>query len=112
MSERNAQRRTMEIILVALTFGLNLFEQVCLSFFHVVEKFYYQIEPVRVFFESLPEFFGGWIIKERNVLIEIWHNQFVAQFLEMGYRTQVSANCRLELAKHGQSFDVEQLDPA
>ena len=71
-----------------LPFRLNAFEQFGVRSIEVVSEFHRCFQSFGVHFETFSQFPGRGIVKEREVLIEIWHNQFVAQFLIMRHAAE------------------------
>ena len=61
-----------------LPFGLDLFEQCGLRSIEVVGKFHCGVQSFGIYLEPFSQFPGGRIVKKRNVLIEIRHDQLVA----------------------------------
>ena len=66
------------MLVISLPFGLDLFEQLGVGSFEVVSKFYGRLESLGIYLEAFSQFFGGRIVKEGNVLVEIGYDQFVA----------------------------------
>ena len=64
--------------MISLSFGLDLFEQCGVRSFKVVGKFHCGVQSFGIYLEPFSQFLGGRIVKKRNVLIEIRHDQFVA----------------------------------
>jgi hypothetical protein len=58
-------------------FGLNAFEQFGVSMFKLVSKFHSCVQGVGIDVELFSQFPGGRIVKKRNILVEIRHDQFV-----------------------------------
>ena len=64
--------------MVSLSFGLDSFEQFGVRSFKLICKFDPCIQSIGINLESFSEFFCGRILKERNVLIKVRHDEFVA----------------------------------
>ena len=64
--------------MTALSFGLDLFEQVRVGSFKLVRKADSFFQSFGIYLELFSQFSGSRIVKELNVLVEIRHNQFVA----------------------------------
>ncbi len=67
--------------LAVLPFGLDLLEQFGVSSFQIASKFHRCLQGVGIDFKTFPQSFCRRIVKEGNVLVQIRHDQFVAQFL-------------------------------
>ena len=63
--------------MVALPFGLDSFEQFGIASFKLVCKFHSCLERLGVNLEPLSQFLCGWIVKKRNVLVQVRHDQCV-----------------------------------
>jgi len=63
--------------MITLSFGLDSFEQFGVRSFKLVRKLHVRVQSVGVNLEPLSQFFRGRIVKERNVLVQIRHDQFV-----------------------------------
>ncbi len=66
------------MLTISLAFGLDSFEQLRVGAFELAGKFHGFVQSLGIYLEPVSQLFGGGIIKERNVLVEIRHNQFVA----------------------------------
>ena len=95
-----------------LAFGLDSFEQLRVGSFQIVGKFHSGLQSFGIYLEPFSQFLGGWIVKERNVLVEIRHDQFVAQFLIARHAAQSPADNRFVVAQCPERLHVEQLDAA
>jgi len=93
-------------------FGLDLFEQIGMRSFEIASEFHRCLQGFRIYFKTLPQFFRRRIVKKRTVLIQIRHDQFVAQFLIALEAAQSPADDRFVVAQRSQRFQVEQLSPA
>ena len=95
-----------------LPFRLNAFEQFGVRSIEVVSEFHRCFQSFGVHFETFSQFPGSGIVKEREVLIEIWHNQFVAQFLIMRHAAESPPDDRFIIAQRSERLYIEQLNPA
>jgi hypothetical protein len=77
-----------------------------------MEKLHDQVERVGIFLEFLSELVRRWIVKKRNVLIQVWHDEFITELLEMRQTAQVATDRGFKLAQHTQRLDIKQLDAA
>jgi hypothetical protein len=79
IAETKVRLRILGIMLtISLPFGLDSFEQLGVGSFKLVSKLHSCLESFGIHLEPFSQFLGGWIVKERNVLVEIRHDQFVA----------------------------------
>ena len=67
--------------MISLPLGLNLLEQLGVGSFKLVRKAHSCFQSFGIYLELLSQFFGGRIVKEGDVLVEIRHDQLVTQFL-------------------------------
>jgi len=70
------------------------------------------LESFGIDLESFSQFLCSRIVEEGNVLVEIRHNQFVAEFLITRHAAQSPADNRFVVAQRGACLQVEQLDAA
>ena len=63
--------------LAVLPFGLDLLEQIGVSSFQIVSEFH-RSSRLRDKFQNVSVIFSSRIVIERNVLVQVWHDQFVA----------------------------------
>ena len=63
--------------MIALSFGLDSFEQFGVRSFKLVRKLHVRVQSVGVNLKAFSLFLGRRIVKERNVLVQIRHDQFV-----------------------------------
>ena len=98
--------------MIPLSFDLDLFEQLCVGSFKIVSKFQSCVQSFGIYLESFAQFLGSRIVKEGNFLIEIWHDQLVAQFLIARHAAQSPADNRFVIAQRSERLQVEQLDAA
>ena len=63
--------------MIALALGLDSFEQFGVRSFKLVRKLHVGVQSVGVNLEAFSQFLGRRIVKERNVLVDVRHDQFV-----------------------------------
>jgi hypothetical protein len=66
------------MLAISLPFGLDSLEQLRVGSFELVSEFHSRLQSFGIHLEPLSQFLGGRIVKEGNVLVEIWHDQLVA----------------------------------
>src|ERR1043166_6050205 len=103
----NATIPILSFILMSLAFSSDLFEQDFLLLLQVVKELYRRVEHVRIFFETSSQFFGSGIIKKRNVLVEIRHDQLVTELLVMVHLVQAAPNDRFELRSEEHTSELQ-----
>ena len=64
--------------MISLPLGLNLLEQLGVGSFKLVGKVHSFFQSFGIYLELFSQFFRGRIVKERNVLVEVRNDQFVA----------------------------------
>ena len=64
--------------MIALAFGLDSFEQVGVRSFKLVRKSHSCVQSFGIHLEASPQFLCRWVVKERNILIQVQHDQLVA----------------------------------
>jgi len=64
--------------MISLPFRLNLLEQFSFSSIQVVGKFHCCFQSLGINLETFSQFFGGGVVEEGNLLVEIRHDQLVA----------------------------------
>ena len=62
---------------MSLSFGLDSFEQCGVSSFKLVGELHIGIERLGINLESFSEFLRRWVVKKRNVLVQIRHDEFI-----------------------------------
>ena len=96
--------------MLPLPFGLDLLEQFRVGPFKIVSKFQPCAQSFGIHLKPPSQFLCGRIVKEGNLLIEIWHDQLVDQFLIPRHTAQSPADNRFVVAQRGERLQVEQLD--
>jgi hypothetical protein len=77
--------------LMPLTFRPDLRQQLSVGFLEFVEKIHAHLQLLGVLREPFPQRFRGWIVKERNILVQIRHDQLVAYSLVMHDAAETAA---------------------
>jgi len=62
------------MLMASLPFGLDLFEQLGVGSFKLVSKIHSFFQSFGIYLEVFSQFLRGRIVKEGNVLAEIWHD--------------------------------------
>jgi len=100
------------MLMIAVPFGLNSLEQLGFGSIQVVSEFHRCLQSLGIHLETSSQFLGGGIVKEGNVLVEIRHDQFVAQSLITLYIAKAPPDNGFEFAQGHECLHVEQLNAA
>ena len=98
--------------MIPLAFALDLFDQFGFGSLQVVSEFHSRFQSLGIDLETLSQLLCGRIVKEGNVLVEIRHDQIVAQFLVTLHVAKTPANDGFEFAQGHERLHVEQFDAA
>jgi hypothetical protein len=63
--------------MIALSFGLNSFEQFGVRSFKLIRKLHICFQRFGIYLEAFSQLARGWVIKEGNILVQVRDDQFV-----------------------------------